>query len=346
MIAFEKVVKVFPARSGSAEVVAVDTIDLSVPEGAIVGVIGRSGAGKSTLIRLVNGLEQPTGGRVSVNGMDISALDERRLRQARRSIGMIFQHFNLLSSRTAFENIALPLEIAGLPRKAIAAVVEPLLAMVGLSDKRDRYPAELSGGQKQRVGIARALATKPKVLLSDEATSALDPETTGQILSLLKQINTELNLTILFITHEMSLVKKLADHVAVMEGGRIVEQGTTFEIFAHPSHDTTRKFVGSVTSADLPDWLAARLTPACQAGRSAVLRIAFSGDGADHSLLSRIARAYGVDIDILHGQIETIAGRPFGTLFISIACPPAALAGIVEQLKAGRNRVEQLGYVT
>jgi D-methionine transport system ATP-binding protein len=346
IIAFDGVTKIFPSRNDVAEVVAVDNIDLRVPEGAIVGVIGRSGAGKSTLIRLVNGLEHPTSGHVRVNGTDIGVLDERALRQARRSIGMIFQHFNLLSSRTAFENIALPLEIAGVSREEIPAIVEPLLAMVGLADKRDRYPAELSGGQKQRVGIARALATKPKVLLSDEVTSALDPETTGQILSLLKQINTELNLTILFITHEMSVVKKLADRVAVMESGRIVEQGTTYEIFSNPGHDTTRKFVGSVTGGNVPDWLLARITPEYRMGKSAVLRIAFSGGEADRPVLSRVSRTHGVDVNILHGQIETIAERPFGTLIVSIATEPAGLAGIVEELRAARNTVEHLGYVS
>src|ERR1700690_48603 len=259
IIAFANVSKVYPARNESAQVVALDDIDLQVPEGAIVGVIGKSGAGKSTLIRLINGLERPSSGQVWVNGTDVTTLDERGLRQARRSIGMIFQHFNLLSSRTAFENIALPLEIAGFAKSEIANVVEPLLAMVGLSDKRDRYPAELSGGQKQRVGIARALATKPKVLLSDEATSALDPETTDQILSLLKTINAELKLTILFITHEMMVVKKLADRVAVLEGGRIVEQGTTYEIFANPRHETTKRFVGSVAGGQGDEGLAAQI---------------------------------------------------------------------------------------
>jgi D-methionine transport system ATP-binding protein len=345
IIEFDGVSKVFPSRNDSAEVVAVDNIDLLVPEGEIVGVIGRSGAGKSTLIRLINGLEHPTSGRVRVNGTDIGALDERALRQARRSIGMIFQHFNLLSSRTAFENIALPLEIAGHPRKDIPGIVEPLLAMVGLVDKRDRYPAELSGGQKQRVGIARALATKPRVLLSDEATSALDPETTAQILSLLKQINAELNLTILFITHEMSVVKKLADRVAVMENGRIVEQGTTYEIFSNPQHDTTRKFVGSVTGGNVPDWVLARITPEYRIGRSAVLRVAFTGGEADRPILSRVSRAFDIDVNILHGQVETIADRPFGALIISVAAGPDRLARIVEELRAGRNTVEHVGYV-
>jgi D-methionine transport system ATP-binding protein len=346
IIAFADVSKVYHSRNESAEVVALDDINLEVPEGAIVGVIGKSGAGKSTLIRLINGLEHPSSGRVLVNGTDVTGLDERGWRQARRSIGMIFQHFNLLSSRTAFENIALPLEIAGVAKSEIAGVVEPLLAMVGLSDKRDRYPAELSGGQKQRVGIARALATRPKVLLSDEATSALDPETTDQILSLLKTINAELKLTIVFITHEMSVVKKLADRVAVLESGCIVEQGTTYEIFANPRHETTRRFVGSVTGGNVPEWLIAKLKPERRAGDSAVLRVAFVGGGADQPVLSRLARSLGIDVNILHGQVETIAGHPFGSLFISVSAEPEILRGTVEELRAGQNTVEHLGYVS
>jgi D-methionine transport system ATP-binding protein len=346
IIAFAGVSKVYPARNESARVVALDDIDLQVPAGAIVGVIGKSGAGKSTLIRLINGLERPTTGSVLVNGTDVTTLGERDLREARRSIGMIFQHFNLLSSRTAFENIALPLEIAGFAKSEIAGVVEPLLAMVGLSDKRDRYPAELSGGQKQRVGIARALATKPKVLLSDEATSALDPETTDQILSLLKTINAELKLTIVFITHEMSVVKKLADRVAVLESGRIVEQGTTYDIFANPRHETTRRFVGSITGGNVPEWLREKLRAECLAGDSAVLHVGFTGRGAGQPVLSRLSRNLGIDINILHGQVETIAGHPFGSLFISVAAEPEILREAIAELKAGQNTVEHLGYVS
>ena len=338
--------KIYPSRDRAAEVVALRDVNLEVPAGAIVGVIGKSGAGKSTLIRLVNGLERPTDGRVVVDGIDVTALDERGLRQARRSIGMIFQHFNLLSSRTAFENIALPLEIAGFDTAAIGKRVEPLLEMVGLSDKRDRYPAELSGGQKQRVGIARALATKPKVLLSDEATSALDPETTDQILALLKTINAELKLTILFITHEMRVVKKLADRVAVLEGGRIVEQGTTYEIFARPGHETTQRFVGAITGSQVPEWLAAKLRPQRQPGDSAVLRIGFVGGNADQPVLSRLSRNLGLDVNILHGQVEAIAGHPFGSLFISVSADPDDLRRIMEQLTSGQNTVEHLGYVS
>src|SRR5690606_6325449 len=211
LIRIEGVSKIFPASRNSAAVAALDGIDLTAPRGSITAIIGRSGAGKSTLIRLVNGLEKPTNGRVIVDGTDVAQLSEAKLRTIRRSIGMIFQHFNLLSSRTVFDNVALPLEIAGVSRRDIEAKVTPLLDLVGLADKRSRYPAELSGGQKQRVGIARALSTEPKLLLSDEATSALDPETTQSVLDLLARINRELGLTILLITHEMEVVKRIAD---------------------------------------------------------------------------------------------------------------------------------------
>ncbi len=344
-IAFRGVSKIYPARAASAEVVALDDINLSIPSGQIVGVIGRSGAGKSTLIRMINGLERPSRGSVMVGDTDITALDERALRRARRSIGMIFQHFNLLSSRTAFGNVALPLEIAGTDKKDIAGIVDPLLELVGLADKRDRYPAELSGGQKQRVGIARAIATRPKVLLSDEATSALDPETTRQILSLLEEINRELKLTILFITHEMSVVKAIADKVAVIEQGRIVEQGETHAVFARPQHETTRSFVSSVTGRAIPDWLAALLheTPARPA--QAVLRVSFLGEATDRPVLSRVARDLGIDVNILHGQMETIAGHPFGTLFVAVPGDAATVTRAMQELAAGGNTVELLGHV-
>lgn len=338
--------KVYPPRKGSGEVVALDGISLYVPEGSITGVIGRSGAGKSSLIRLINGLEKPTAGTVHVNGLDITALAERELNHARRSIGMIFQHFNLLSSRTAFRNIALPLEIAGLPRGEIEQRVAPLLDMVGLADKRNRYPAELSGGQKQRVGIARALATSPSVLLSDEATSALDPETTDQILALLKRINAELGLTILFITHEMSVVKALADRVAVLEQGRIVEEGATFDIFASPRHDVTKRFVGSVSGSEVPEWLLSRLKVTPQNGDVAVFHISFKGIEASGPFLSRIARAFDADVDILSGKVETIANHPFGALTVSIRVPSERVSEILLQLRSGGNTVEHLGYVS
>jgi D-methionine transport system ATP-binding protein len=345
-ISVAQVSKIYPARKSSGEVVALDDVSLNVAEGTIVGVIGRSGAGKSSLIRLINGLERPTQGRVVVNGTDITSLKEPELRKARRSIGMIFQHFNLLSSRTAFDNVALPLEIAGVSTDDIKKTVEPLLDMVGLGDKRNRYPAELSGGQKQRVGIARALATNPRVLLSDEATSALDPETTDQILELLRRINRELRLTILFITHEMAVVKTLADRVAVLERGKIVEEGATYDIFASPRHEVTRRFVSSVTGSGAPEWLLSQLKPERPAGGQAVLRVSFRGREASQPVVSQIARQFETDVNILSGQVEMIAGHPFGTLIIAVPAPPDILKRITDQLTTDGNSVEHLGYVS
>ena len=219
MIRLEGIGKVYPGRGGGAPVSALDGVTLDVAKGEIFGIIGRSGAGKSTLVRAINLLNRPSAGRVIVAGQDLTALDASALRQARREIGMIFQHFNLLSSRSVYDNVALPLELAGKSRDEIAATVLPLLDLVGLSALKDRYPAQISGGQKQRVGIARALASKPKVLLSDEATSALDPETTRSILDLLKQINRDLGLTIVMITHQMEIIKQVCDRVAVLDAG-------------------------------------------------------------------------------------------------------------------------------
>jgi D-methionine transport system ATP-binding protein len=344
-IAFEGVGKVYPGRKGVAPVTALQGIDLAVPEGSILGVIGRSGAGKSTLIRLVNGLETPSEGRAIVGGTEVSMLSGQRLRQARRSIGMIFQHFNLLSSRTAFGNVALPLEIAGASKQEIAGRVEPLLDLVGLADKRDRYPAELSGGQKQRVGIARALATRPKVLLSDEATSALDPETTRQILALIKRVNAELKLTVLMISHEMAVVKAIADRVAVLEDGRIVEEGATIDVFAHPRHATTRAFVGSVTGAELPESLIAQLRPEPIASGRAVVRILFTGQYAGEPVLSRIARLLSIDLNILYGQVDAIGGRPFGVLVLAVPGDPVTLPATIRALERMNLQAEILGYV-
>ncbi|NKD54787.1 ATP-binding cassette domain-containing protein [Haematospirillum sp. 15-248] len=240
MIRLVDLCKVYPARKGTLPHAALKGITLTVGEGEVFGIIGRSGAGKSTLLRTINVLERPTSGLVEVDGIDVLALSKRELPLFRRRVGMVFQHFNLLSSRTVFQNIALPLELAGASRADIKAAVEPLLPLVGLADKRDRYPSELSGGQKQRVGIARALASKPHVLLCDEVTSALDPETTRQILRLLKDINRRLNLTMVVITHEMEVVRLLCDKVAVMDHGEVVESGTTADVFADPRHPVTR----------------------------------------------------------------------------------------------------------
>jgi D-methionine transport system ATP-binding protein len=341
IVRFEQVAKVFAGRG--APVAALEGIDLTVPQGSILGVIGRSGAGKSTLIRLVNGLERPSSGRVIVDGAEISALPERSLRHARRSIGMIFQHFNLLSSRTAAANVALPLEVAGYDRAAIERRVGELLDLVGLADKRDRYPAELSGGQKQRVGIARALATNPKVLLSDEATSALDPETTRSILDLLARINRELNLTILLITHEMAVIRTVAQQVAVIEAGRIVEQGDVFEVFTRPQHEVTRSFLGDETGRTLPAHLASRLSPEPSRGSQAVIRITFRGPHATDPVLARLARDLDIESTILAGTVDEIAGRPFGTLIVSV--PEPSLGSALAFLTHYGLDTEVLGHV-
>ncbi len=342
IVRLEKISKVFAGRDGQ-QVTALREIDLAVPQGSVLGVIGRSGAGKSTLIRLVNGLEKPSSGKVIVDGADIAALPETALRHARRSIGMIFQHFNLLSSRTAAENVALPLEVAGYDKASIRTRVEELLALVGLSDKRNRYPSELSGGQKQRVGIARALATKPKVLLSDEATSALDPETTRSILDLLARINAELGLTIMLITHEMSVIRDLAKEVAVIEGGRIVEQGDVFEVFTRPQHEVTRSFLADEAGRALPPYVASRLRPEAAPGSQAVIRIGFRGPHATDPVLARLARDLDIEPNILAGSVDEIAGRPWGTLVIGV--PEASLATTLDFLKQFGLDTEVLGHV-
>lgn len=343
MVTFEGVTKRY--GDDANPFVALDGVDMTVGRGAITGIIGRSGAGKSTLIRLVNGLEKASDGRVVVDGTEVSQLSETGLRGLRREVGMIFQHFNLLSSRTAFDNIALPLEIAGVDAATIRAKVGPLLDLVGLGDKAARYPSELSGGQKQRVGIARALATSPKLLLSDEATSALDPETTQSILALLKQINAELGLTVLLITHEMEVVKTIASHVAVIDKGRIVEQGPTFEIFTAPKHETTRILLSSTVGTNLPEWLRTGLKATPSAGDRILVRLTFFGATAFQPLTAQLVTEIGGTVNILAGAIEEIAGEPFGTLVVAYPATPDVLARADRFYAATGLSAEVLGYV-
>jgi len=345
LVSLRGVEKTYAARGKNDAVSALRDINLDVPKGAIVGVIGRSGAGKSTLIRLVNGLEQPTSGQVIVDGVEISALSERQLRHERRSLGMIFQHFNLLSRRTAFDNVALPLEIAGVPSSEIKARVAPLLDLVGLSDKTNRYPSELSGGQKQRVGIARALATNPKVLLSDEATSALDPETTEQILALLRRVNVELQLTVLLITHEMSVIKSVADRIAVIDGGSIVEEGSTFDLFTRPRHPTTQNFVSSMTGSTLPPRIAQSLSPTPRPGGQALVRLTFTGANATNPFLSTLSRKLSIDLSIIQAQVDEIAGQSFGVLVVSVPGDPGTVSAVSTSAHDLGLDVEVLGYV-
>ncbi len=342
MVAFQAAGKRY-GPAGEGGFTAVEHVDLTVARGAITGIIGRSGAGKSTLIRMVNGLETATSGKVLVDGVDVGALGEDGLRGLRRQIGMIFQHFNLLSSRTAFDNVALPLEIAGVDRQAIRAKVGPLLDLVGLGDKAGSYPSELSGGQKQRVGIARALATDPKLLLSDEATSALDPETTQSILELLKRINADLGLTVLLITHEMEVVKTIASHVAVIDAGRIVEAGRTFDVYTNPQHETTRTLLAA--SLKLPQWLRSTIKPQPVAGDRVLVRLVFYGDTAFKPLTGRLVAELGSDVNILAGAIEEIAGEPFGSLVVSYSADPEVVARASRFYAETGLTTEVLGYV-
>ncbi|WP_213980938.1 ATP-binding cassette domain-containing protein [Sphingomonas sp. dw_22] len=282
-------------------------VDLEIARGEVFGIIGRSGAGKSTLVRLLNGLERPTEGRVLIEDMDVAGLAGESLRRLRRRVGMIFQNFGLLSSRTVFDNVALPLRIARVSRAEIAACVPELLARVGLTDHGAKYPAQLSGGQKQRVGIARALATGPDILLCDEATSALDPETTRSILSLIADLNRELGLTIVLITHEMDVVRQVCDRVAVLHAGRVVESGGVAEIFLHPRAAETRALLAETDT---------QAEPAAFAGR--VVRLTLHGPAAGEPLLTRIARETGVDFTILDGRIGRLKGAGFGQLTLGL----------------------------
>jgi D-methionine transport system ATP-binding protein len=342
-ISFQRVTRRYPQKGGS-DVVALHDIDLEVPQGAVTGIIGRSGAGKSTLLRMVNGLERPSSGQVIVNGHDVGAASDSALRRVRREVGMIFQHFNLLASRTVAENIALPLEIAGEAPAKIAPRVAELIERVGLTAQAKRYPAELSGGQKQRVGIARALATEPRVLLSDEATSALDPDTTRQVLELLQTINRDLGLTILLITHEMAVVRDICSHVAVIEAGRIVEAGETYAVFSRPQHPTTRSFLKGVTGVAIPHFVATMMTPTPQGPEAqAVVQVTFTGRHATDPMLARLTAEHGVSVNILAGAIEEIGEQPFGSLIVGL--PAAQLAGSKAFLEEHGLLTEVLGYV-
>lgn len=348
MIRLAHVTKDYAARDKAQAVRALDDVSLDIGAGEVFGIIGRSGAGKSTLIRMINLLEAPSSGSVEVDGVDLIGLardDRSALRAARRGIGMIFQHFNLLSSRTVFGNVALPLELQNVARSEREARVARLLDLVGLSDKRDVYPAALSGGQKQRVAIARALATEPKVLLCDEATSALDPETTRSILDLLARINREFGLTIVLITHQMAVVKAICQRVAVLDQGRVVECATLRDLFSRPQSEAARKLVADVAGNAVPGWLQADLASSALPGSAAVLRIRIQGEAAGQPVLFRAARQAGVDLTLLQAQIETIQDQPFGNVIVSTDAGGERLDAFCAQLVAQSFQVELLGHV-
>ncbi|BEM12836.1 methionine ABC transporter ATP-binding protein [Serratia bockelmannii] len=312
MIVLSNVCKTFDSAQG--RVVAVDDVSLAIEAGQIYGIIGYSGAGKSTLIRLLNGLETPTSGRIDVGGFDIARAKGSHLRQARLKISMVFQHFNLLWSRTVSQNIAFSMQIAGVPKAQIAPRVAELIALVGLQGRENAYPSQLSGGQKQRVGIARALANNPSVLLCDEATSALDPQTTDAILDLLLDINRQLKLTIVLITHEMHVVRKICHRVAVMENGRIVEEGPVLDVFTRPQQPITRQFVKQVSQyADTEESFNPRLTAHLP---GAIFKLTFVGVQTHQAVISEVIRRYALTVNILHGKISHTLNGSFGELYI------------------------------
>lgn len=341
----DEVVKLSNVMRMFGQTPAVNNISLSVKRGEILGIIGRSGAGKSTLIRCLNGLERPDSGSIIIEGQEITGLSENRLQPVRRRIGMIFQHFNLMSAKTVSQNIALPLKIAGIAKTERKKIVGELLELVGLSDRAQHYPAQLSGGQKQRVGIARALAAKPTLLLSDEATSALDPETTQAILALLKDINQKLGLTVLLITHEMEVIRNIADRVIVLDHGKIAEEGPVWEVFARPQAETTKNLLKMLTP-ELPASVAAMLTREPQNNSEAILRLRISGAAARRPIINEIAAASGLSARLVHGGIDTIQGEPVGTLFLGLpAHDHAALQKAVDFLNTICDETEVAGYV-
>ena len=345
MIELQHIDKIYHTSSGDLH--ALKDINLTINEGEIFGIIGLSGAGKSTLVRCINMLEKPTSGKVIVDGKEMTALGEEQLRKARQNIGMIFQHFNLLSSRTVFGNIAFPLEIQGLDKAAIQKKVEPLLDLVGLKDRADHYPSQLSGGQKQRVGIARALASDPKVLLCDEATSALDPQTTESILSLLRDINKRLHITIVMITHQMNVVKEICDRVAVIENGEIIEQGSMVDIFTNPQKATTREFVASIQHNDLPDFVRKLdIHKDYKAGDKALVSLSFIGDSAGEPIVSVLIKEYDTNVNILTANIENLQDTPFGTLLIEVEGDEAHLKKALDYLHERKVKDEVIGYVS
>lgn len=343
MIELRNITKDFSNKGTSS--VALSNISLVIPEGKIFGVIGESGAGKSTLIRCINLLERPTSGEVYIDGRNMMTLSPSALAITRRNIGMIFQHFNLLSSATVFENVAFPLKLSKMPKDAIKKRVLELLNLVGLEDKIDNYPAKLSGGQKQRVAIARALANNPKILLCDEATSALDPATTYSILSLLKSINKKMNITILLITHEMEVVKTICDDVAVLNKGKLIEQGSIAEIFSYPKHELTKHFIDSSVNIHIPSSYVDKLTEDFTEGKHMLIKLEISGQSEANAVLSDIARLYGVNSNIVSAQMDHIGGVKFGVMLIEFGGQPEKEVIAAQYLIKKNIKVNILGYV-
>ena len=342
-VRFIGVGKTYDGQQGPVD--ALKDIDLAIQHGEIFGIIGRSGAGKSSLIRTINRLEQPSNGRVLIDQIDIGDFDENRLVALRRQTGMIFQHFNLMSAKTVWQNVELPLKVAGVPRLQREQKVRELLELVGLQGKHKAYPAQLSGGQKQRVGIARALVHDPAILLCDEATSALDPETTQSILGLLREINQRLGLTIVLITHEMAVIRDICDRVVVLEHGHIVEQGPVWEVFGNPQHEVSKTLLAPVQHT-LPQELQSRLQPQPPSPDAAVvLRLQFTGSATDEPDLAALFSALGGRVRLLQGGVERIQGHALGQLLLAVSGSSLGAQQLRQRAGQWAQQVEVLGYV-
>lgn len=336
MIDIKNVSKIFKTKSQTIE--AVKNVSLEINKGEIFGIIGYSGAGKSTLIRLLNGLELPTEGEIIVGDASIGALDKKDLRKKRQKVSMIFQHFNLLWSRTVIENIMLPLEIAGVKKEERESRARELIDLVGLTGREKNYPSELSGGQKQRVGIARALSNEPEVLLCDEATSALDPETTEEVLNLLQKIRDELGLTIVLITHEMEVIRKICDRAAVMENGRVVEVGPIIKLFQTPEHDVTKRFVRDDLDDEETEIQIESIKETFPT--ATILKLGFVGTKARAPIVSMLVKKYGLDVNILSGNIKNTNDESYGHLYIAVDITNDTLEQITNDLNAESVNVE------
>ena len=338
MIQFKNISKHYQLKGQTLR--ALNQINLEIPEGSIFGIIGYSGAGKSTLIRLINLLERPSEGQVIVNGQDLTALDAKSLRQQRTHIGMIFQHFNLMQTKTVAANIEMPMQLLGWSKAEREKRLEELLDFIDLKHKRNAYPDELSGGQKQRVGIARALANHPKILLCDEATSALDPQTTQSVLQLLKKINQEQGITIVMVTHEMDVIESVCDHVAVMEQGQVIEMGNTLSIFSQPQHPTTKTFIQTVLQQHLPVNILNNLE---NKNHHSIYSLQFLGTSAQETVVQAVIKQFDISLNILFANMTEIDGSVIGQMFVQLLGDEAVIQQAVEFLQARGVQVEQAG---
>ncbi|WP_159122781.1 MULTISPECIES: methionine ABC transporter ATP-binding protein [Acinetobacter] len=338
MIEFKDISKQYELKGQTLR--ALNRINLQIPTGSIFGIIGYSGAGKSTLIRLINLLERPTSGQVIINGTNFTALDAKSLRQERTQIGMIFQHFNLMQTKTVAANIEMPMKLLGWSKAEREKRLEELLDFIDLKHKRHAFPDELSGGQKQRVGIARALANHPKILLCDEATSALDPQTTKSVLQLLKRINQEQGITIVMVTHEMDVIETVCDYVAVMEKGDVIETGSTLQIFSQPQHPTTKNFIQTVLQQNLPVNILANLE---NQNHHSIYCLKFLGSSAQETVIQGVIKQFDISLNILFANMTEINGSVIGQMFIQLLGDPAQITAAMQYLRDNGVQVDQAG---